>query len=180
MSIRPFTSESYAEVDRPGAWADVLGVVGLRPASSSTHYGHATALHRQSAGVVLARLSAGSQTLSAIKRSADLPLIVVPLEDGMVLRSAGTHHIVPVEHVAVLPRAEDWMITFQRDMRALVLSVAAGAFGGRKIGASEFGSARVLPPKGLAQVVARLLEATSELVRDAHRNRMGGDRSNRR
>ncbi len=162
MSIRPFTSESYAEVDRPGAWADVLGVVGLRPASSSTHYGHATALHRQSAGVVLARLSAGSQTLSAIKRSADLPLIVVPLEDGMVLRSAGTHHIVPVEHVAVLPRAEDWMITFQRDMRALVLSVAAGAFGGRKIGASEFGSARVLPPKGLAQVVARLLEATSD------------------
>ncbi len=162
MSIRPFTSESYAEIDRPGAWADVLGVVGLCPASSSTHYGHATALHRQSGGVVLARLTAGSQTLSAIKRSADLPLIVVPLEDGMVLRSAGAHRIVPVEHVAVLPRTEDWMITFQRDMRALVLSVAAGAFAGRKIGASEFGSARVLPPKGLAQVVARLLETTCD------------------
>jgi acetamidase/formamidase/AraC-like DNA-binding protein len=161
MSIRPFTSESYSEVDRPGAWADVLGVVGLRPASSSTHYGHATALYRNAGGVVLARLTAGSQTLSAIKRSNDLPLIVVPLEDGMVLRSAATHHIVPVEHVAVLPRTEDWMITFQRDMRALVLSVGADAFGGRKISPSEFGSARALPNKGLAEVVARLLETTS-------------------
>ena len=162
MSIRPFTSEFYSELDRAGAWADVLGAVGLRPASSSTQYGHATALYRQSGGVVLARLSAGSQTISAIKRSTDLPLIVVPLEDGMVLRWGGTHHIVPVGHVGVLPRAEDWRITFQRDMRALVLSVGADAFGGRRIVTSEFGGARALPPKGLAEVVARLLETTCD------------------
>ena len=160
MGIRPFTSESYAEVDRPAAWADVLGVVGLRPASSSIHYGHATALYRRGGSVVLARLTAGSQILSAIKRPTDVPLIVVPLEDGLVLRSGGTHHIVPVEHVAVLPRTEDWTMAFQRDMRALVLSVAADAFGGRKISPAEFGMARALPPKGLADVVARLLETT--------------------
>ena len=160
MGIRPFTSELYAEVDRPAAWADVLGVVGLRPASSSIHYGHATALYRRGGSVVLARLTAGSQILSAIKRPTDVPLIVVPLEDGLVLRSGGTHHIVPVEHVAVLPRTEDWTMAFQRDMRALVLSVAADAFGGRKISPAEFGMARALPPKGLADVVARLLETT--------------------
>ncbi len=35
MSFRPFTSESYAQDDRPEAWRDVLGAVGLQPASAS-------------------------------------------------------------------------------------------------------------------------------------------------
>ena len=29
MSFRPFTSESYAQADRPEAWRDVLSAVGL-------------------------------------------------------------------------------------------------------------------------------------------------------
>ena len=46
MSFRPFTSESYAQNDRPEAWRDVLSAVGLQPASSVFYDGHATASHR--------------------------------------------------------------------------------------------------------------------------------------
>ncbi len=43
MSFRPFTSESYAESDRPDAWRDVLSAVGLQPAAASGYYdGHAS------------------------------------------------------------------------------------------------------------------------------------------
>ena len=57
MSFRPFTSESYAQDDRAEAWRDVLRAVGLRPASGSAfHYGHATAIHRNLAGVAMSRI----------------------------------------------------------------------------------------------------------------------------
>ena len=47
MSYRPFSSESYAEHDRPEAWRDVLNTIGLQPASTPTFYsGHATASRR--------------------------------------------------------------------------------------------------------------------------------------
>src|SRR3954468_24058955 len=47
MGFRPFTSESYAEGDRPEAWRDVLAAVGLQPAAAGAFYdGHATAFHR--------------------------------------------------------------------------------------------------------------------------------------
>jgi AraC-like DNA-binding protein len=161
MSICPFTSESYAEVDRPGAWEDVLSMVGLRPAAATAFYGHATALHRESDGVSLARMSAGPQTLAAIKQPASLPLIVMPLEDGIALKSGGAHHIVPVGHLLILPRGAAWQLIFQRDMRAIVLSVAAGAFHGRKVATSDFGNARAVVPKGFAEVLAHLMETAS-------------------
>ena len=66
MSFRPFTSESYAEPDRPEAWRDVLNTVGLQPLSAPTFYaGHATASRRSTKGVTLVKLAAGSQGLAA-------------------------------------------------------------------------------------------------------------------
>src|SRR5882757_10701075 len=88
MSFRPFTSESYAQDDRPEAWRDVLGAVGLQPASGSSFYdGHATASHRNAAGVALTRLAAGSQGIAPLPQSnEDLPIALLPIEDGVVLK----------------------------------------------------------------------------------------------
>src|ERR1700738_5642659 len=87
MSCRPFTSESYAQDDRPEAWRDVLGAVGLQPASASAFYdGHATASHRNTTGVALTRISAGSQGVSPLSQpNEDLPIALLPIEDGVVL-----------------------------------------------------------------------------------------------
>ena len=82
MSFRPFTSESYAQDDRPEAWRDVLGAVGLQPASSGPFYdGHATASHRNATGLALTRISAGSQVVSPLPQSGDgLPIVLLPIE----------------------------------------------------------------------------------------------------
>ncbi|UCF51807.1 MAG: helix-turn-helix domain-containing protein, partial [Bradyrhizobium sp.] len=163
MSFRPFTSESYAQDDRPEAWRDVLAAVGLQPATGHSFLdGHATASHRHAAGVALTRMAAGAQTIAPLSQSIeDLPIALMPVEDGMVLRSAGGHRIVPIGHLVLLPRSGDWSIVFQRDMRAIVLSVTSDALRGRLSGRPRLGEPRVVPPSGFADVFARLLDATA-------------------
>ena len=166
MSFRPFTSESYAQDDRAEAWRDVLRAVGLRPASGSAfHYGHATAIHRNLAGVALSRISAGSQGVSPLSQpSEDLPIALLPTEDGVVLRSETGHRIIPVGHLLLLPRNGDWSVVFQRDMRAIVLSVTSDAMHGRILRKPRFGEPQVVAPVGFADVFSRSLEATARTL----------------
>jgi acetamidase/formamidase/AraC-like DNA-binding protein len=166
MSFRPFTSESYAQGDRPEAWRDVLAAVGLQPASSGVfHDGHATASHRNAAGVALAKISAGSQGVAPLAPSVDgLPIALLPIEDGVVLRQGASHRIIPAGHLLLLPRNSDWNVVFQRDMRAIVLSVTPEALHGRIAGKSRFGEARVEAPGGLAGVVSGMLDATARTL----------------
>jgi acetamidase/formamidase/AraC-like DNA-binding protein len=166
MSFRPFTSESYAEGDRPDAWRDVLAAVGLQPASASPRYdGHATAFHRNAVGVALTRISAGSQGVSPLPPTGDgLPIALLPVEDGVVLRQGTGHRIVPVGHLLLLPRSGDWSVVFQRDMRVIVLSVTPEALHGRITGKLKYGEARVIAPGGLADVFSRMLDATARTL----------------
>src|SRR4030081_3911245 len=110
MSFRPFTSESYSEDTRPEAWRDVLGAVGLQPAAGSiVHTGHATASRRNAEGVVLARLAAGPQAISPLLHLADdVPIVLLPGEDGITLRTASGHQIISVGQLLLLPRKGDW------------------------------------------------------------------------
>jgi acetamidase/formamidase/AraC-like DNA-binding protein len=162
MSIVPFTSESYPEEDRPAAWQDVLGTVGLRSAAlSGSQSGHANALHRVSDGMVVARLAAGPQVLSSSKQYADLPIVILPAGDGVALKTSSAHHIIPAGHFIVLPRRDDWRLTFQREMRVIVLSVTTEAFHNRKIGPIAFGEPCIVAADGLANVLYRTLESTA-------------------
>ena len=90
MSIQPFTSESYCEGDRTEAWQVALSGFGLRSSPLSAMHGeHATALSRASLdGVGLMRFAAGPQVFSALPRRAELPIILLPTEDGAVLKAA--------------------------------------------------------------------------------------------
>jgi acetamidase/formamidase/AraC-like DNA-binding protein len=163
MSFRPFTSESYSEGDRLEAWRDVLSAVGLQPsAGSAVHTGHATASRRNAEGVVLARLAAGPQAVSALAHPAsDMPTMLLATEDGVTLRTPAGHQIISVGHLLLLPQKGDWSVSFQRDMRAIVLSVTSDAFGGRKIGKPVFDDVRVLAPVGFAEVFSRTLESAA-------------------
>jgi len=163
MSFRPFTSESYAQADRPEAWRDVLSTVGLRPASANAFYdGHATASHRNAAGLALSRISAGSQGITPLPQSGDaLPIALLPMEDGVGLRQGSEHRIVSVGNLLLLPRSGDCSVIFQRDMRAIVLSVTSEALHGRITGKLRFDEARVVGPGGLGDVFARMLDATA-------------------
>ncbi|SDS87653.1 acetamidase/formamidase family protein [Bradyrhizobium canariense] len=164
MSIHAFTSESYSENDRIEAWQDVLGGFGLRSAPMSAKHGeHATALSRASLdGVALMRFAAGPQVFSPLPRRADLPIALMPAEDGAVLKTGGSPQTVPAGRIILLPRQSDWHVTFHRDMRAIVLSVTAESFGGRKISLPECRDAIIVASGGLADVLRSTLEAASE------------------
>jgi acetamidase/formamidase/AraC-like DNA-binding protein len=163
MSFRPFTSESYSEDDRLEAWRDVLGAVGLQPSAASTvHTGHATASRRNAEGVVLAKLAAGPQVVSPLPhRADDVPMVLLPMEDGVTLRTATGHQIISTGHLLLLPRKGDWSVSFQRDMRAVVLSVTSDAFHGRKVSKPVFDEVRVLAPGGFTEVFSRTLESAA-------------------
>jgi acetamidase/formamidase/AraC-like DNA-binding protein len=163
MSFRPFTSESYSEGDRLEAWRDVLSAVGLQPAAgSAVHTGHATASRRSAEGVVLARLAAGSQAVSPMAHLADgMPIVLLPTEDGVTLRTPAGHQIISTGHLLLLPRKGDWSVAFQRDMRAVVLSVTSDAFHGRKVSKPVFDEVRVLSPCGFTEVFSRTLESSA-------------------
>jgi acetamidase/formamidase/AraC-like DNA-binding protein len=166
MSFRPFTSESYSESDRLEAWRDVLSAVGLQPSAGSTvHTGHATASRRNAEGVVLARLAAGSQAVSPLSHVADdVPIVLLPLEDGVTLRTNAGHQIISTGHLILLPRKGDWSVAFQRDMRAVVLSVTSEAFHGRKVSKPVFDEVRVLAPGGFTEVFSRTLESAARNI----------------
>ena len=163
MSFRPFTSESYSEDARPEAWRDVLSAVGLQPsAGSALHTGHATASRRTAEGVALARLAAGSQAVSPLPYPAnDVPIVLLPTDDGVTLRTNAGHQIISVGHLLLLPRKGDWSVAFQRDMRAVVLSVTSDAFHGRKVGKPAFNDVRVLSSGGFTEVFSRTLESAA-------------------
>src|SRR5882757_258728 len=163
MSFRPFTSESYSEGDRPEAWRDVLNAIGLQPSAGSTaQTGHATASRRNAEGVVLARLSAGSQSVSPLPQLADdVPLVLLPIDDGVTLRTASGHLIISTGQLLLLPRKGDWSVAFQRDMRAVVLSVTSDAFHGRKVSKPVLDEVRVLAPGGFTEVFSRTLESSA-------------------
>jgi acetamidase/formamidase/AraC-like DNA-binding protein len=166
MSFRPFTSESYAEHDRPDAWRDVLSQLGLRPLTAPTFYaGHATASRRSAGGVTLVKLAAGSQGVGPLVGSRDdaLPTALLAIEDGAVLRSAG-HQIVPAGQLLVLPRDADWTLQFQRDMRAIALCVTTEAFHGRKTVRAGWTEPRAIAPQGFAGVLARMLEEAAHTL----------------
>src|ERR1700712_2572658 len=163
MSTRPCTSESYSEDDRPEAGRDVLSSVGLQPTAATTvHRGHATALRRHAEGVTLVRLSAGPQAVSPLANLPDdQPIVMLPMEDGVALRTGAGHQIVSVGHLLLLPRKGDWSVAFQRDMRAVVLSVTSDAFHGRKVGKPVFSEVRVLASGGFTEVFSRTLESAA-------------------
>lgn len=160
MSLRPFTSESYSEGDRPEAWRDVLVSVGLQPtAAATTHHGHATAVRRTLEGIALARLSAGAQAVSPLADLAsEHPLVLLPLEDGIALKTSAGHQIVAVGHLLLLPRKGDWSVAFQRDMRAVVLSVTSDPLHARRAGTQGIADVQVIAPGGFGDVFARMME----------------------
>jgi len=166
MSIHAFTSESYSENDRIEAWQDVLAGFGLRSSPLSAKYGeHATALSRASLdGVGLMRFAAGPQVFSPLPRRAELPILLMPAEDGAVLKAGGSPQTVPAGRIILLPRQNDWRVTFHRDMRAIVLSVTSESFGGRKISLPECRDATIMLSGGLADVLGNTLEAAAEAL----------------
>ena len=130
------------ENDRTEAWQDVLGGFGLRSSPLSakprldwrTCHRAVSCLARRRRTDAFCRRPAGVLALAAAGRSAD------PADPGRGRRRAQGRRFAadgPSGRLLLLPRQNDWRVTFHRDMRAIVLSVTAESFGGRKISLPE-------------------------------------------
>lgn len=163
MSLRPYSSESYCEGERPEAWRDVLASLGLQPSAAATsHAGHATAVRRSSDGVMLATLSAGPQAIAALAGSNhDHPLVLLPLEDGAALKTSDGHQIVAAGHLLLLPPTSGWTLTFQRDLRAVVLSATCDPARSRAATLPRLQQAQSIAPTGFGEMFARMLESAA-------------------
>ncbi len=166
MSLCGFTSESYAATDRQAAWQDILGAFGLRSTSlAPAHSLHAMSTRRGSSdGMVIGRIAAGAQTVSALPQKPDLPLVLLSLEAGAALETAGTRQPLAPGDLIVLPRQGGWELLFEPEMQAIALSMTSSAFFGRKVGPLTFAKPRILPAEGLAAVLARALEAAADTL----------------
>ena len=169
MSIQPFTSESYCEGDRTEAWQDVLSGFGLRSSPMSALHGeHATALSRASQdGVGFMRFAAapsGFLGTAPTGRPANHPDASRRWRRAQGGRIAVYHFGRPPRHAS---RQSGWQVTLQRDMRAIVLSVSAESFGGRKISLPECRDASIVSPGGLSEVLCRDTRGDLPSSRDA-------------
>jgi acetamidase/formamidase/AraC-like DNA-binding protein len=161
MSLQRFTSEAYSGRDRTLAWQDVLGAFGLRSVAGAPQDRlHATAtLRGEPDGVLAARLTAGEHTLMPLAQKADWPLLLRLAEDGSVLHADGARLPVPAGALVLLPRRGAWELAMPRGLQAVCLSVRASAFRGRQAAIIDPGPAGILPPSGLALVLAGMLHA---------------------
>lgn len=166
MSIRPFTSESYAEADRGLAWRDLLTAFGLRTAPlSPAHSGHVTALSRAASdGVRLIRFASAPQILSPHVHRGEPPVLLIPSDDGAILSQDGMHRPIAAGDLVVLPRQSGWQLSIKRDMRATVLCITTEAFAGRRIRLAELGDAQIPAIDGLAAVLRSLILSTSDAL----------------
>ncbi len=127
---------------------------------------------------MLVRLSAGSQAVSPLSHLADdVPIVLLPIEDGVTLRTQAGHQIISTGQLLLLPRKADWSVAFQRDMRAIVLSVTSDAFHGRKVGKPGLDEVRVLPPGGFTRGVFTYAGDGGAESGNVVRSGMGGGRS---
>jgi acetamidase/formamidase/AraC-like DNA-binding protein len=164
MSLSHFTSESYSAPERDAVWQQRLSDLGLRSALKSDEPPrHANAILRGDAErIIVGRLAAAPQVLIPAPQADGLPLLLLPLEDDTVIETEGLERTVAPGSLVLLPRQGGWQIAFRRDVQAIVLSVTAAAFGGRKIGLSEASEIRIVPAEGMAGVLAHSLEATAQ------------------
>jgi acetamidase/formamidase/AraC-like DNA-binding protein len=162
MSVRRFTSESYPAGERRAAWQDLVGALGLRAdIPASTWDAHAIgSLRGEPDGITVVRLVAGRQALIAMPRRTGAPLIFVPQDASASLDLGGERRRVAAGRVALLPRPGEGRLLFEGDCRTLVLSAGEDAFRGRRIDSLD--APLILPPKGLAGVLAGSLAAAAE------------------
>ncbi|WP_428029562.1 acetamidase/formamidase family protein [Ancylobacter sp.] len=166
MNAQPFTSESYSGDAGEHAWQDVLRGFGLQSLRSRIGApAHAAALSRlSSAGVRVGKFTADAQILRSLPARAGLPLLLLPLENSSLLVTGDDRQIVPAGQLILAPRGADWQLQFQRGLRAVVLSVPAEAFRGRKVPPLAGSQPRVFSAEGLPDILGRTAHATADAL----------------
>jgi acetamidase/formamidase/AraC-like DNA-binding protein len=163
MYVRQFASESYPRIARGEAWQDLLAQLGLRsaPSEGGVETFATASLRGDSDGMVLGRLTAGSQTIS---RSAtrSRPLIgLLPLEADVEVETINGPIWVPPGTLVLLTADQEWRIALDRIAPIVVLSLWDSMLNGHFPGWPPFDAPRRFQPDGFAGVVIKIIETAA-------------------
>ncbi len=164
MDIVHFASESYPESARARAWREALSGLALQPVlvPNGTIL-HATASIRSAkSGLAIGHLAGTAQTIKPVQRRFSPPIVLLPIAEAAVLKVGDTEMSAASGDLIAVCAQDNCQAIFGRGLQAIVLSISAAAFSGNKLVNADFGGSRILPAKGLAAVVARILESTAD------------------
>jgi acetamidase/formamidase/AraC-like DNA-binding protein len=160
MYVRQFASEAYPRVARGEAWQNILTQLGLRSAPSDGGLeSFATAsLRGDPDGMVLGRVTAGSQTFLPSTRRSRLPVGLLPLDEDMDIEAASGSIWVPPGTLVLLPADREWRIPLDRVVRIVALSFSDAILNGRGVGWPPFANPCRYQPDGYAGIFINFVE----------------------
>ena len=164
MAAHLFTSESYVEGQRFGAWQEAIAALGLQASGRiGQRDTHATAVMRGSrSGVRVARLAAGAQTLLPGDGAGAMALLIRAEAGAALSDSAEAATAVGPGALVLLPQGARWTMRWPQGLRASALSIHPDAFRGRRIDYRSDGCARVLGSGGLPAILSEMLRSVAE------------------
>jgi acetamidase/formamidase/AraC-like DNA-binding protein len=163
MYVRQFASEAYPRIVRGDAWRGVLAQLRLCPAPSEGDLEtFATAsLRGDPDGMVLGRLTAGSQILAPSAARSRVPIGLLPLDEDIEVEAINGPLWVPPGTLVLLAPDQEWRIVLNRTVQIVVLSLSDHVVKGRFAGWRAFDAPRRLQPEGFAGVFINLVETAA-------------------
>ena len=162
MYVRQFTGEAYPRIARGEAWRDLLAQLRLRssPSEGGLETFATAALRGDPDGMMLGRLTAGSQTLLPSASRSCLPIALLALDEDIEVEAVSGPVWVPPGTLVLLPTDQEWRIALDRIAPIVVLSLSDRVLNGRP-GARLFSAPRRLQPEGFAAVFIKLVETAA-------------------
>ena len=163
MHVRDFASEAYPRTARGAAWQGLLAQLRLRsdPSEGSLETFATAALRGGPDGMVLGRLTAGSQILSPSAARSRLPVGLLPLDEDIEVETVSGPLWVPPGTLVLLTPDQEWRIALNRIVPIVVLSLSDKVLNGRFAGWRALDAPRRLQPEGFAGVFIKLVETAA-------------------
>lgn len=163
MTIRQFLSEAYPTRSRKGAWQDILSEFGLRSdAADQGLESFATAsLRGDRQSLLLARLTAGDQTLSPLVRRPGGPIALISLDESLEMRLGSETLLIEAGSLVIVPAVGEWQLCLRKSARMIVLSIADSLFPGHKAGLQTLKAPRHYVATGIAAIFIKTVETAA-------------------
>ncbi|PLZ02990.1 AraC family transcriptional regulator [Burkholderia sp. WAC0059] len=166
MQLLRFTTESYPEAERPRAWRDALGKLGLRTRPhAGAHALHGTLQSQTSVGGLdLGVLVSDAQTLEPDDSTGDSQWVALNAGGSGALLVDGRRERIATHDLVYLPARGRASLIFESEFRAVLVRVPQAAISGRLLASSSLHALRIDGNTGMGHVFAGFLASLAESI----------------
>ncbi|MEM5368446.1 acetamidase/formamidase family protein [Paraburkholderia azotifigens] len=166
MSLQRFTTESYREGDRSGAWREALSRLGLGWTALPGHGALHATMHSQTSagGFELSMIASVAQTLRFDSATNDGLRLLLLMDGKATLSADGISTRLSVNDVIYVPSREHASLTLDSDFRIFTVLVPRTALSAHLLAPATLRAGRIAGNAGIGQVFSRFLHAIGEAV----------------